>query len=704
MKDGLGRSGAGSAASGCASGTVEVYPAPAGLPAPSDFTVRVNGCPVCLYDVGVRDGMAPVASFGMSGTVTVEVAAVEAVHSAEVRPRSYGIRTVIDGNTIRFTLTEPRKVVLELNGRRNRALHVFANAMEDNPPGPDDPDVTYFGPGVHQAGDIRLKNGTSVYLAPGAHVYGRILGVNVRDVKIRGRGVLDGSRNGRSNLVNLGGCSNLELSGLTLVDSRSWVCFVHGNSRNVVIDNIKIINRYGGGTDGIDIVSSQDVTINDCYIRDCDDNIALKAFATGGEGQAGDVRRVRVTRCVIWSDGCRSIQTGIETRCEAIEDVVFQDIDIIHHLDITHPVLSIAEGDRAVIRNVRFEDIRIEDACGSPLIDLWVGKSYYSRDAERGHLNGIHFKNISLTGGPAPRVISTWMPYADGRLIGIYGFDDAHAVEDVTIENLHVGGRYVARAEDADIPVCGFARRIRFMPPADGSPVASFTTAPDCPPGVGESVLFDASGSFAQGSKVVSYRWDFGDGYSAEGQAVSHAYAAPGHYAVQLMVRDEAGRGSQVCAVLSVFVLREPENPTGLTGGLNYHLYAGRFNLRRKDALADLTPVKTGHTDGWNMHLSDADEPQAACLEGYIDVPLTGVYTFFLDRAETRLFIGDQSVAEAHWLIGSATDCGRAGLKQGKHRVALWSSSPDLRNLSLEWQGPGIACQPIPAFHFCCCA
>ena len=39
------------------------------------------------------------------------------------------------------------------------------------------------------------------------------------------------------------------------------------------------------------------------------------------------------------------------------------------------------------------------------------------------------FKNVSLTGGPRPRVVTSWGPHADERLLGIYGCADDHAVE-----------------------------------------------------------------------------------------------------------------------------------------------------------------------------------------------------------------------------------------------------------------------------------
>jgi len=58
---------------------------------------------------------------------------------------------------------------------------------------------------------------------------------------------------------------------------------------------------------------------------------------------------------------------------------------------------------------------------------------------------------------------------------------------------------------------------------------------------VGEAVAFDASGSADANGDDLSYAWDFGDGNTAAGAAVSHGFKAPGTYPVGLVVDDGAG-------------------------------------------------------------------------------------------------------------------------------------------------------------------
>lgn len=75
--------------------------------------------------------------------------------------------------------------------------------------------------------------------------------------------------------------------------------------------------------------------------------------------------------------------------------------------------------------------------------------------------------------------------------------------------------------------------------PASGSneaPKASFTWASN-----GLSPSFDASASTDSDGSIAGYAWDFGDGKTGTGKAVTHTFAAPGAYSVRLTVTDNLG-------------------------------------------------------------------------------------------------------------------------------------------------------------------
>lgn len=57
----------------------------------------------------------------------------------------------------------------------------------------------------------------------------------------------------------------------------------------------------------------------------------------------------------------------------------------------------------------------------------------------------------------------------------------------------------------------------------------------------GESVSFDASASTDAEGPISSYRWEFGDGSTADGPTQTHTYASGGVYTVRLTVTDSIG-------------------------------------------------------------------------------------------------------------------------------------------------------------------
>jgi hypothetical protein len=58
---------------------------------------------------------------------------------------------------------------------------------------------------------------------------------------------------------------------------------------------------------------------------------------------------------------------------------------------------------------------------------------------------------------------------------------------------------------------------------------------------VEQMLYFIGTGSQPGSSPIVSYNWDFGDGETATGEQITHAFAATGTYDVTLTVTDEAG-------------------------------------------------------------------------------------------------------------------------------------------------------------------
>lgn len=82
-------------------------------------------------------------------------------------------------------------------------------------------------------------------------------------------------------------------------------------------------------------------------------------------------------------------------------------------------------------------------------------------------------------------------------------------------------------------------------------PIAEFTLSPTGP-FVGDQIRFDASSAHDPDGAIVAYEWDFGDGATATGRAVTRAYGAPGTYSVRLRVRDDDGLDASKTRSLTV--------------------------------------------------------------------------------------------------------------------------------------------------------
>jgi PKD repeat protein len=73
-----------------------------------------------------------------------------------------------------------------------------------------------------------------------------------------------------------------------------------------------------------------------------------------------------------------------------------------------------------------------------------------------------------------------------------------------------------------------------------------------------DEFLFDASGSSDADADILEYFWDFGDGYTASGEEVTHAYQSPGMYRVRLVVRDSTNFSNNASTSLAHLKVNTP--------------------------------------------------------------------------------------------------------------------------------------------------
>ncbi len=442
----------------CALAEIAHWQAPEGARVSADTAVYVDGAAIAVLETAVNNNRAyteyptldqtPVALFDFTGAVTVEIHR-EGIGSVVVRPLSLGITPTVENGVARFTLDAPALLTVEFDGQTRRALHLFACAPETDVPAQGDENVRYFGPGVHTLPVVRLRSGQSVYLAGGCVLRSKIVADKAENIRVYGRGIIDGSVYDRWTQrmvpIDFNLCKNVDIEGVTILDPAGWTVNTFA-CQNVHIQNVKIISARPNG-DGFTAQSCQGYLAEDCFVRSWDDSLVVKNY---GQGTSRDITFRDIT---VWTDLAQSCEIGYETRGPEILDVTFERITVLHNFH--KPVLSIHNGDQAHVHGIVYRDIVVEDAqMGGGdaaregfLIDLTIADSVFSQSDERGSISDILFENVAVLSGRFP----------PSRLMG---FDETHAISDVTIKNLTINGTRVLSPEDGRFSILPFAEGI----------------------------------------------------------------------------------------------------------------------------------------------------------------------------------------------------------------------------------------------------
>lgn len=464
---------------------VVVYPAPAGEKLSEDFQVTVAGQAVPVYVARVsavplnqvwpgyqrpidQTELASFASWDMPAAtgVEVEVLSSRPVESVAIRPSSRAIQPQVEGRRIRFRLERPGQITVEVNGW-HQALHLFADPPATDLPDPKAPGVHYFGPGVHQADVIQLKDNETLYLAGGAVVYGTVDVQGASHVRIVGRGILDSSRLERSEMgqwagcIRLRDCHQVEIEGVILRDPPAWCLSTFGCS-DLAITNVKLIGLWRYNADGIDLCDSHTAAVRNCFVRSFDDSLVIKGL---NQTDTTPIHDILFEGCVVWNDWGRALEFGAETSSPEMRNIVFRDCDVIRTV---HVALDVQHSDRAAITEAVFENIRVEiddvnwkpqfqtsredkyvertDFCPRLLV-LEIVKSNNSRDAERGTIDGVLVRNCTVTSKQRPPSL-------------MRGFDEKHRVENVRIDNLRINGQAVKSVSEMNVEMRPFVGKV----------------------------------------------------------------------------------------------------------------------------------------------------------------------------------------------------------------------------------------------------
>ena len=433
---------------------VVVYPAPPGLTTSPDFRVMANSKEVWVERIGSKLEKFDyslygsrdmedlnVANFSCSGVITITIQANVKIDSFKIRPVSRNIRGTVNGSEITFTINGPQKLYIEINKLPH--LAIFANPLEVNPRKKGDPGVIYYGPGVHNPGKINLVSNMTMYIEGGAVVNADISGKDLKNVSIEGRGILQGK-------MAITGSTDFNVSGIFIRNTKGWTNTLT-DCHNCSYRNVKVFSYEAiYSVDGIDPVSCTNFTIDDCFMRCRDDCVAIKS---------GDIKlrvdSVFISNCVMVGWACSDgVTIGFELNGGPVENIFVKNCDILYARGDGrtqgHAAFSIVCDGPAMVRNIHFEDIRVENQVEFKNLELIVTDgSLYGTDPP-GHIKGVYLKNISWENKTKPFIIR--------------GYSPDNLAEDIIFENCRVGEKILTKISDADIRINSFAKNILFRP------------------------------------------------------------------------------------------------------------------------------------------------------------------------------------------------------------------------------------------------
>lgn len=413
----------------------------AGMPPNDDYTVKVRipgGDWKDLFEYKVSVDMdnvqsASMVQFDMGSPVEVMVKKNNGlIQDVKIRPLASDIQHTVDRNVILFRLEKPQYLSVEFNGDRLHNLHLFANPLETETYTGSSNKVMYFGPGVHRPQDlpntqIQIPSNTTVYLAPGAVVKAKFLIDKAENVRIIGRGILDHPLRG----VEITHSKNILIDGITVVNPDHYTIF-GGEANRLTIKNLKSFSCKGW-SDGIDLMCCNDVLIDNVFMRNSDDCIAIYAHRWSYYGGS---QNITLQNSVLWADIAHPVNIGghgnpEDEVGEMVENIIVRNIDILEQ-DEDDPLyqgcMAIDCGDKNLVRKVLFEDVRVESIQEGRLFHVNVRfNPKYDRQPGRG-IEDVTFRNITYNGvGENPSLIK--------------GLDEERNVKNVTFENVVINGK-----------------------------------------------------------------------------------------------------------------------------------------------------------------------------------------------------------------------------------------------------------------------
>ena len=428
--------------------SIYTYAAPVGAPLKHDYDVFIQPrghkewTKIDTYMAKVNapqnDGSHKVTEisycfFDYTGDVFVRVVCKNKKYkTARIRPDYRGtIANVQNDSTVQFLLFQPENVSVEFDGNIADNLLVFTSkptiSKEDAEKTAKSQGRTfrYYAPGLYTEESIKVPSNTTVYLDGGSYFSGTFAIEDAENVSILGRGIAR-PQNGYEG-CHIYRSKNVLIEGL-IVNT----CPI-GESSHVTLHDVRSISHPQWG-DGLNVFGgSSDILFDRVFCRNSDD--CTTAYATR-KGFNGSVRNVRMTNSTLWADVAHPIFIGLHGNPEMGDSIVglkYDNIDIICQAEPQvdyQGCLAINCGDGNFVKDVIFDNIRIEGIRQGSITQVKVGWNQKYCTAAGSGVENILFKNIRYYGNLSNMSVIT-------------GYDDQHKVRNVTFEGLKINGQKI---------------------------------------------------------------------------------------------------------------------------------------------------------------------------------------------------------------------------------------------------------------------
>lgn len=428
-------------------------PAPDGAPLKHDYEVYVQprggkewtkiDTYMAKVNASVGGGKHAVSEisycmFDFTGDVFVKVVCKNRkFKSARIRPDYRGtIAKIQNDTTMQFLLFQPENVSVEFDGDMTNNLLVFTSKP---PVGREEAEreakrkgreFKYYAPGFYNQQDtIFVGSNTTAYLERGAYFTSTFAINDAENVSVLGRGIARPPR-------GYEGC-HVYRSKNVLIDGLIVNTCPVGGSDEVTLHDVRSISHPGWG-DGLNVFASSNVLYDRVFCRNSDD--CTTAYATR-KGFYGSTRNVRMRNATLWADVAHPIFIGIHGNPEVgdtIEHLVYENIDILGQAEPQvdyQGCLAINCGDGNLVRDVLFDNIRIEQIEDGCIAQVKVGYNQKYCTAPGRGVENVTFRNVRYY-GERPNISI------------VNGYDAEHAVRNVTFEGLKINGMPI----DDDIP------------------------------------------------------------------------------------------------------------------------------------------------------------------------------------------------------------------------------------------------------------